>query len=182
MAGDADISRASGFGSTIQSTVTNTTIGFSAQISHPLLNGDVVPLVRATYAHLSYGPLVETGGGGLDLAGLHGSSDLRRYDFGIMLNHTFTTSNGAVLWPHLLAAFEAVNTDSASPEVAMRLANSLNTDFIAPSPGADTSAALVRLGLMAQFSTMWSVDAGIEGRFSGNQQQAFFHLDAAYHF
>lgn len=182
MTGNAAISRASGFGSTIQSTTRNTTFGFSAQISHPLLNGDVVPLVRATYAYLSYGPVIEMGGGGLNLAGMHGHRDMGRYDFGIMLNHAFTTSNGALLQPHLLAAFETVSTGSSSPNVAIRLADSPNTDFIAPSPGPNTSAALVRLGLSAQLSTEWNVDAGVEGWFSSNQQQALFHLDAAYHF
>ena len=98
-----------------------------------------------------------------------------------MLNHAYTTDDGVILRPQLLAAVD-VEASTDSPNVAMNLANSANTDFIAPSPAPGKTAALIRLGLEAQFSQKWSGDAGIAGRFSSNQQQALFHLDATYHF
>jgi outer membrane autotransporter protein len=179
--GTADITRDSGFSSTITSNAKNTASGFSVQLSHPLVGGDVVPLARITYAYLAYGPVSETGGTGLDLAGKHGSVDSTLLDFGIMLNHAYTTDDGVILRPQFLAAVD-VEASTASANVPMSLANSANTDFIAPSPAPDKVAALIRLGIEAKLSQVWSADAGFDGRFSGNQQQALFHLGAAYHF
>jgi fibronectin-binding autotransporter adhesin len=179
--GTADITRDSGVNSTITSNTKNTTSGFSVQFSHPLVGGDVVPLARVTYAYLAYGPINENGGTGLNLTGKHGNFDSTRLDIGILLNHVFTTSDGVALRPQLLAALD-VEGSSASPDVAMNLANSTNTDFIAPSAAPDKVAALIRLGVEAKLNRAWVVDVGFDSRFGSKQQLALFHLDAAYHF
>ena len=179
--GSADVTRDSGVGSTTASNSGNTASGFSFQVSHPLVGGDVVPFIRGTFSFLSYGPINETGGGALGLSGDHGRYTSNRYDFGLQLNHTYTTDDGIILRPQLLAALEDNGSSPLAPSVAMRLTDSLNTDFVATTPAPNRVAALIRLGLEAKLSQVWSVDAGFDGRYSGNQQQHLFYLDAAYH-
>lgn len=64
----------------------------------------------------------------------------------------------------------------------MSLADCANTGFTAPSPAVDKIAALIRLGVEVKLNQVWSVDTGFDGRFSGNQRETLFHLDATYRF
>lgn len=182
LSGKNDVTRNTGLsGATATSTVKNTGGGFTFEISAPLLGGDVIPYTKASYAYVSYGPFTETGTSWLNLQGLHGEQTSGLFDIGVRLTHTYAMSNGVILQPHVMAAFE-YDSAHALRDVPVSLVSFTNTSFMAPSPEPQQMSGAYNLGIDAKLDQAWTLSADVNGRHSTKQDQATFSIGASYHF
>lgn len=177
----SDITRDAGQSYVANANLKSSGGGFSFQVTLPLLDGDVTPLAKVTYAFLSYGPFTETGANNFNLQGVHGENTTGYYDIGVRLTHLYALDDGLTLKPHVYAGAQ-VNGTEAVPNATMSLVNFSNTSFQASSSTLDKFSGVLKVGVDAKLDEALSLNADFNGKLGSRQSQAVFTLGASYRF
>lgn len=153
--------------------------GFAVQMGFPLLQGDLVPSLRLSYAGFNPNAVSEVGADPMDLAVASADTSELRGDFGVRYSHHFA-SNDTVLIPSLKIFLD--QTLSAAPDrMTMQLLGT-SASFAAPSAVADRTAALIGVGLRAEFGNALSLNFDLDSRVGPHQTALMGTAGLEWHF
>ena len=160
-----------------------TTGGGVVQVAYPLLDGQVKPYVKVSYADFNRDATTETTSqvGPLALAVASGSNTSARGELGVKFATTATADNGVTMSPELRLGLSQ-DFGANGRDVQARLALAPSVTFVSAGVTPAQTAGVVAAALRVKLSDQFDLYGDLRGRFSRDQSESAISLGGHYRF